>query len=62
MILVTNKKTTYEKLTSNELTEDRFNYNRFKGIMAASFTPVNQDGTINFDASLFNRYAEDLLA
>ena len=29
--------------------------------MAASFTPIKQDGTINFSSSVFNRYAEDLI-
>ncbi len=30
--------------------------------MAATFTPVNKDGSINLELDLFNKYAEDLLA
>lgn len=30
--------------------------------MAASFTPIKKDGTINFDFDLFDKYAEDLIS
>ena len=33
----------------NNLTEYTFKYKRFKGIMAASFTPINKDGSVKFD-------------
>jgi hypothetical protein len=48
--------------SSLDLTEIRFPYKRFRGIMAANFTPVKQDGSINYDQNFYNYYAADLLA
>ena len=40
-----------------DLTEHRFPYQRFKGIMAANFTPINKDGSVNYNQKFYNEYA-----